>query len=74
MVTIHSTFEQISQLRRFNPVLANSQSYKPIKKQITLRLDSDIIDWLKRDGKGYQTCANQLLPQLMLPSLNAERT
>lgn len=67
------TDEQISQLRRFNPILANSQSYKPIKKQITLRLDSDIIEWLKRDGKGYQTRANQLLRQLMLQSLSAEQ-
>lgn len=49
--------------------IANLRLYKPIKQQITLRLDSDIVAWLKKDGKGYQTRANQLLRQLMLKEL-----
>lgn len=49
--------------------IANLKLYKPIKQQITLRLDSDIVAWLKKDGKGYQTRANQLLRQLMLKEL-----
>lgn len=28
--------------------------YRPIKKQLTLRLDADVIAWLRRKGKGYQ--------------------
>ena len=31
------------------------------KKQITLRIDSDILDWFKRQGKGYQTMMNAVL-------------
>jgi uncharacterized protein (DUF4415 family) len=40
--------------------------YRPIKKQITLRLDADVIAWLRNHGKGYQTKANLLLRNLML--------
>ena len=38
--------------------------YRRIKKQTTLRLDADILDWFKRhakDGKGYQTDINAAL-------------
>ena len=38
--------------------------YRPVKRQITLRLDADIIAWFKvraRDGRGYQTDINGAL-------------
>ena len=38
--------------------------YRPVKKQITLRLDADIIAWFKahaRNGRGYQTDINRTL-------------
>ena len=35
--------------------------YRPIKKPLTIRLDSDILAWLKGQGKGYQTRINGLL-------------
>ena len=35
---------------------------KPVKKtQITLRLDTDVLEWFKAQGKGYQTSINALL-------------
>ena len=40
--------------------------YRPVKKQLTLRLDADVIAWLRRQGKGYQTRANALLRGAML--------
>jgi uncharacterized protein (DUF4415 family) len=40
--------------------------YRPVKKQITLRLDADIIAWLREQGKGYQTRANALLREAMV--------
>ena len=40
--------------------------YRPLKKQLTLRLDADVIAWLRRQGKGYQTRANALLRAAML--------
>ena len=38
--------------------------YRPIKQQITLRLDADIIDWFKMhhpQDEGYQTRINRAL-------------
>src|SRR5436853_7940978 len=40
--------------------------YRPKKKPVTIRLDSDVIAWLKADGRGYQTKANWLLRNAML--------
>lgn len=39
--------------------------YRPIKKPLTIRLDADVLDWLKRQGKGYQTRINALLRSSM---------
>ncbi|MGB8494078.1 MAG: BrnA antitoxin family protein [Candidatus Acidiferrum sp.] len=44
--------------------------YRPLKQQLTLRLDADIIAWLRRQGRGYQTRANALLRDAMLGDLN----
>ena len=35
------------------------------KKQLTLRLDSDVLDWFRRQGRGYQTRINALLRAYM---------
>jgi uncharacterized protein (DUF4415 family) len=40
--------------------------YRPKKKPVTMRLDSDVIAWLKSEGRGYQTKANWLLRHAML--------
>ena len=39
--------------------------YRPIKKQLTLRLDADVIAWFKKSGRGYQTRINRALRKLM---------
>lgn len=39
---------------------------RPTKKPVTMRLDADVIDWLKSSGPGYQTKANFLLRHAML--------
>jgi uncharacterized protein (DUF4415 family) len=47
--------------------------YRPIKKQLTLRLDADVIAWLRHHGKGYQTRANALLRAAMLQDVDQKR-
>ena len=47
--------------------------YRPIKKQLTLRLDADVIAWLQLHGKGYQTRANALLRAAMLQDVDEKR-
>lgn len=42
--------------------------YRPPKKPVTMRLDGDIIEWLKGFGRGYQTRANLLLRHAMTSS------
>jgi uncharacterized protein (DUF4415 family) len=39
--------------------------YRPPKKSVTMRLDQDVLDWLKGYGRGYQTRANLLLRHAM---------
>ena len=36
---------------------------KPVtrKAQITLRVDAEVLEWFKRQGKGYQTQINAIL-------------
>ena len=42
--------------------------YRPPKKSVTIRLDADVLKWLKGFGKGYQTRANYLLRHAMAAS------
>ena len=35
------------------------------KKAVYVRLDADVLDWLKSKGKGYQTRMNARLRALM---------
>ena len=35
--------------------------YRPIKTPVTLRLDADVLAWLKSQGPGYQTRINRML-------------
>lgn len=43
--------------------------YKPTKTPTTVRMDSDVLAWLKAQGKGYQTRMNAILRQEMLRDL-----
>ncbi len=36
-------------------------AWPPAKKQLTIRLDADVLDWLKGHGRGYQTRINRIL-------------
>ena len=33
----------------------------PSKQQVTIRLDDDVLEWFRAQGKGYQTRINSLL-------------
>ena len=37
----------------------------PRKTQLTLRVDSDVLEWYKKQGAGYQTKINALLRAYM---------
>lgn len=35
--------------------------YRPIKQQITLRIDADVLAWFRAQGGKYQTAVNEAL-------------
>jgi uncharacterized protein (DUF4415 family) len=39
--------------------------WPPVKKQLTIRVDGDVLDWLRAQGKGYQTRINRILRIVM---------
>ena len=40
-------------------------AWPPVKQQLTIRLDADVLDWLKSHGRGYQTRINRILRVVM---------
>jgi uncharacterized protein (DUF4415 family) len=51
--------------------------YRPVKQQITLRLDADIIAWFKRKSQdsrdeGYQTSMNRALREYVAQHISEE--
>jgi uncharacterized protein (DUF4415 family) len=51
--------------------------YRPIKKQITIRIDADLLDWFKHATNKYQSLINQACREYMIqhekPQKNIKR-
>ena len=47
--------------------------YRPRKTSVTIRLDADVLAWLKATGEGYQTRVNTYLRQLMQRNVRPHR-
>ena len=47
--------------------------YRPRKRQITARVDADVLDRLKAQGKGYQSRINTILRREMLSVVKSGR-
>jgi len=47
--------------------------YRPVKHPVTVRLDYDVLSWLKSQGAGYQTRINELLRSAMSKSGKRKR-
>ena len=43
--------------------------YRPVKQQLTVRLDADVVAWLRNQGRGYQTRLNRVLREAMLADI-----
>jgi uncharacterized protein (DUF4415 family) len=48
--------------------------YRPRKQQVTLRIDADILAWLRQQGKGYQSRLNSLLRTAMIERLGRKKS
>lgn len=53
------TPEQLAQFRRWNDL--DPAFYKPRKTDVHIRIDSDVLEWFKSQGKGYQSRINAVL-------------
>lgn len=42
-----------------------AELHEPPKQPVTLRLDTDVLEWFRKPGKGYQTRINKLLRMYM---------
>jgi uncharacterized protein (DUF4415 family) len=60
------TDEQLEQLKPSH--YRSMENYRPIKKTVNVRLDADVIEWLKSGGAGYQTRMNAILRREMVKS------
>ncbi len=40
--------------------------YRPVKTQISFRVDNDVLDWLKSKGEGHLTRINEILREKMM--------
>jgi uncharacterized protein (DUF4415 family) len=49
----------------------HSPFHKPTKTSTTVRVDSDVLAWLKSQGKGYQTRINAILRAAMLHKIKS---
>jgi uncharacterized protein (DUF4415 family) len=47
--------------------------YRPVKRQITARVDADVLEWLKAQGKGYQSRINAILRREMLTAVKTAK-
>jgi uncharacterized protein (DUF4415 family) len=45
--------------------MSREEFFRPIKKQTTVRIDADILDWLRSKGDGHLTRINEILRERM---------
>ena len=55
----------IPEIRQLPSDAVIGKFYRPKKQSVTIRLDADVLAWLKASGDGYQTRVNTYLRQLM---------
>lgn len=55
----------IPALRSFPPEVHVGRFYRPVKEQISLRVDADVLAWFRSRGKKYQTYMNEVLRREM---------
>ena len=50
---------------RFTDKAVVGKFYRPLKKPISVRIDADVLAWLKKSGPGYQSRINEILRREM---------
>jgi uncharacterized protein (DUF4415 family) len=54
------------QIARMKPAHPEYWKVQPVKVSLSIKIDADIVAWLKQGGKGYQTRLNTILRKAMM--------
>jgi uncharacterized protein (DUF4415 family) len=46
--------------------MRRDEFFRPVKKLTTLRLDADVLEWLRSKGEGHLTRINEILREHMM--------
>ena len=50
---------------RWANAMRRDEFFRPVKKLTTVRIDADVLDWLRSKGEGHLTRINQILRERM---------
>jgi len=54
---------------RWATAMRRDEFFRPVKKQTTVRIDADVLEWLRSKGEGHLTRINQILRERMVAEL-----
>ena len=63
---LHASVEDDLLLLTDQETGAEARWNRPRKRRISLRVDVEVVDWLKSKGPGYQTRINRILRRVMM--------
>ena len=56
-----SEIPEITDFSRFKPVAAQSEYFKPVKEQVSIRFNKVLLAHLRKKGRGWQSALNDFL-------------
>src|ERR1700735_205550 len=62
-------YSDAAAMKSVPPRVQVGRFYRPIKQQISLRVDADVLSWFRSRGGKYQTHINEVLRREMLTGL-----
>jgi uncharacterized protein (DUF4415 family) len=51
---------------RWANAMRRNEFFRPVKKLTTVRIDADVLDWLRSKGEGHLTRINEILRERMM--------
>jgi uncharacterized protein (DUF4415 family) len=66
LIELHASVEDDLLVLAEEEVSAEARWNRPRKRRISLRLDTEVFDWFKSKGPGYQTRINRILRRVMM--------
>ena len=66
VIELHASVEDDLLLLAEEDGSAESRWNRPRKRRISLRVDTEVVDWFKSKGPGYQTRINRILRWVMM--------